>query len=220
MSAAKQTDPTEPMPAESDAIKLLHEQAQYLLDDELEYAKSLKENRRTIATLLALIVGVGIYKIEFYRPMNQELIVAPWAVWTIRVLFLAAIALVLIGAYFIYTERGILDEFSNGKKSKGGALSVLYLREEVLKDFAKKPISEVWEMKTVGLRLAYKRLMEANRRVRKRLARGTFLGLIGMAFILAGFGVYTLSTGTGSKGHERGSDQKQRADSDAAPAGK
>lgn len=173
----------------------LHDQAQYLLDDEIGYATSLRDSRKTAAGLLIVVIGIGIFRFDLYRPKDHVLVVPEWAAWVIRILFLMGIVIVSCGAYLIYTERPIFREFQksqNGSKG-GGALSILFLRQSVLKQFQDKPPLQVMNMRTTGLRLAYSRLRDANRRVRIRLARGTACVFVGLAFVMVAFGMYTLS---------------------------
>lgn len=186
-SQAESTSPDD----KAKSCELLHDQALYLLDDEVHYATSLRENRRTLATLLALVVGVGIFKVDFYRPPGHILAVPELAFWVIRGLFICAIIAFLVAAYFIYTERAIMKEF--GKKRTGGALSVLSIQDRFILEFAEKPAHEVWMMKTEGLRLAYYRLQESNRRVRRRLAEGTIVGFVGLVLVLSGITLYTVT---------------------------
>lgn len=183
---ARQNDPCE-------SVRLLHEQAEFLLRDEIAYAANLRDNRRTVSTLLALVVGIGVFKVDFFRPSTHTLVLDETWFLLIRVLFLGAVLLVLVGAYFIYTERPIVRDLGASTSRPGGALAVLFLREEILDQFVARPADEVWRMKTGGLRLAYTRLRDANRRVRRRLALGTMLGLLGLGLALVGFGVYTLT---------------------------
>ncbi|MFM9957685.1 MAG: hypothetical protein ACKVZJ_06395 [Phycisphaerales bacterium] len=187
-------------PSDDDLLKSaqsLHDQALFLLEDEISYANALRESRKTATTLIALMVGVGIFKLDLYRDPGQELAVPPVAWWWIRACFCSALLGVLLGAYFIYTERGWDREFSqtsDGGK-KGGALSILFLSPTVLKEYHEKGPIEVMRMRTDGIRFAYSRLRDANRRVRKRIAIGTMLVILSLAFVLVGFVLYVWMVG-------------------------
>lgn len=171
----------------------MHEQAEYLLNDEIAYAESLRATRRTLSTLLLVVVGVGIFRFDLFRQADEVLAVPVWAAWTIRVVFVVAFLAFVSGVYFVYTERGLLREFRPSTERTGAALSVLYLRQDVLDEFMERPPLDVLRMRTEGLRLAYRRLRASNRRVRRRLASGTALLLAGLFLVLLGFVLYTFA---------------------------
>lgn len=170
----------------------LHSQALFLLEDEIAYASSLRDSRKTAATLIALLVGVGIFKIDVFRQPGQELAIEAWAWWVIRLLVTAAIGFMLAGTYHIYTERGLSKEFEGPGEvpKKGAALSILLLPQAVLQEYQEKSPLDVMRMRTDGIRVAYSRLRDSNRRVRKRIALGVVLVILGLALVLAGFGLY------------------------------
>lgn len=173
--------------------ELLHDQAQYLLNDEISYAASLKDSRKTASGLLILVVGIGIFRFEMYRPAaHVSTVPAGWSD-VIRWLFFVALCLLGYGGYRIYTERPLWKEFWRNPKSSGSALSVLNLRQEVLESFQAKTPLETMRMKTDGLRLAYTRLRDANRRVRARITSGTSFVFSGLLLVLLAFGVYTFT---------------------------
>lgn len=43
----------------------LHEQAEFLLKDEVSYAASLRDSRKTATTLVLLVIGIGIFCVDF-----------------------------------------------------------------------------------------------------------------------------------------------------------
>lgn len=177
----------------------LHDQAQYLLDDEVSYATSLRDARRTLSGLLVLAVGVGVFRLELFRAPGEILVLPMWSAWTVRGLFSLAFVFVLFAAYFIYTERDITVELADDTaiddppRPKGSALSVLYLKEEVLNQFfAKSPI-EVMRMRTEGLRLAYIRLKDRNRRVRRRTAKGVLWAIAALVLVAVAIVMYNVT---------------------------
>lgn len=207
--------PREAPDAAMRAAELLHDQAEYLLNDELGYASSLRDARRTLSTVIAVIVGIGVFRIELSRPENHVPTIPPWAEGLVRLMFILALLAILFGAYYIHTERALHREFASLKSQKrsGGALSVLYLRQEVFERFLTLPPLDVIKMKAEGLRLAYSRLRDANRRVRARLAIGTFWIFAGVVLVLTAFAIYT-STVDYAKGstNEPGTDSSQPAE--------
>lgn len=176
---------------------LLHDQIEYLLDDQVSYADSLRDSRRTAGGLLLLVIGIGIFRFDLFRPESHVLVVPVWSAWVIRAFVALALLAFLAGAYFIYSERAFHHEFRKKTKGSGGALSVLYLRQKVLDDFrGKQSPTETMKMKTDGLRLAYTRLRDANRRVRQRIAIGTLLLFLGLGCLSVAFGLYTFTVNT------------------------
>lgn len=212
-----------PPPTETlESARLLHDQAQFLLGDEAAYAASLRDYRKMASGLLAIVISIGIFRLELTRPPGEVLAVPVWTAVAIRCLLPAAVLLILAGSYFIYTERGFFREFAflnpPPPPGRGGALAILYLRQDVLADFSEKPPLEVVRMKTDGLRLAYIRLRDANRRVRARLAAGTALVFAGLVLILLTFALYTLTMNLGEiHAHGRAHDASTAAQSPAGP---
>lgn len=193
MSAATATT-TPANPLDVSATKL-YEQVKYQLDDEVSYATALREHRKTMTTLLVLAVGIGVFRFDLFRSADQVLVVPTWSATVIRVLFSAALVVLLYGTYQLYTERSLFRELTRarGARGAGGALSILYLNQAVIDDARIKPPHEVEWLKTDALRLAYLRLKKANKFVRRRLAIGTMALFIGSILVLIGFCFYTLT---------------------------
>lgn len=175
---------------------LLFEQAKYLLDDEIQYAHSLREGRRTAAGLVLIVIGIGLFRINLYDD-SASLAVPHWAAMAIRLIMIAAYAALLVGVYLIHTERRVLRELLPRASQRGGALSVLHLTDRVLDDFRIRPPIEVLSMATDGLRLSYRRLRDANRRVRRRIVSGTCSVFVGLFLVFCAFAIYTLTWGVG-----------------------
>lgn len=89
----------------------VYEQIRMLWDDQVAYAQSLREGRRTMSSLLLVIVGIGIFRMELFRaPEATVPTVGEGALLGIRVCFTVAIVCFLLAAYFMYTERAQIME--------------------------------------------------------------------------------------------------------------
>lgn len=166
----------------------LHDHAKFLLEDQINYATSLRDTRKTISTLLAVIVGIGVFRLEFTKNPGDITIIQAGSLLAIRILFTAAVILFGIGGYFLYAERGILSEF--GRTRSGGALSCLHFNATSFAQFEELPPFLVMRIRTRSLRLAYELLKASNLRVRRRLLYGWMFQYTGLATVFLSFLIY------------------------------
>lgn len=172
------------------SAELVHEQAEYLLNDEIGYAAALRDSRKTASGLLAIMIGVGIFRIDLYRSADHVLAIGPWWAIVVRACFVLSVVFVAIGAFLIFTER---NPFRKKTSINGAALSILFLKPEIVKQLHLAPPHKVLRIRTEGLRLAYTRLRDSNRRIRRRIESGTACVLVGVFFVLLGFVLYTVA---------------------------
>ncbi len=94
------------MMAEPRSDEHVYEQIRMLWDDQVAYAESLREGRKTMSSLLLVMVGIGIFRMELFRePGSTVPTVSEGALLGIRVCFTVAIMSFLLAAYFMFTER-------------------------------------------------------------------------------------------------------------------
>jgi ABC-type multidrug transport system fused ATPase/permease subunit len=84
---------------------LIDERQRMLWDDAVQYASALREYRKVVASLLLVLIGIGIFRIELFRSPGEELVIATRPLFWIKVLFTAVIACFTLSAYFMFTER-------------------------------------------------------------------------------------------------------------------
>ena len=119
----------EPASSNDDALKtaeILYQQERMLLEDQLSYAESLRAGRHTRTTLLLVLIGIGLFKIEVLREAGSVL-------W----LILAAIVCFIVGAYYLFTERPIGEFFK--RKPQTHALAILHWRPGWLEGLHRMP---------------------------------------------------------------------------------
>ncbi|MCP3906188.1 MAG: hypothetical protein GY715_21395 [Planctomycetes bacterium] len=84
-----------------------------LWDDQVALADTLREKRKVISTLLVLLIGLGIFKLQFHRPPGHELVVSDRTLVVLTSLLIPATLCFLLGAYFLFTERPLIRRFSH-----------------------------------------------------------------------------------------------------------
>lgn len=190
-------------------------QVRYLLDDERSFAAKLVDDRKTKLSLLAVVVGLSLFKIE-----SIGVIYAGFESWPLlKMIFSSALGLGLlslvcgvcllamerdptpISKWFTFFARGVFDvvlrvlcrisgntvvqntesDLDPRERFKA-ALVVLYGEPEETDSF---PEDLRWlTLRIEETRTAYIRLAEANRRVRKRLERGTSALLVSFTCVI------------------------------------
>ncbi|TVQ50292.1 MAG: hypothetical protein EA377_14445, partial [Phycisphaerales bacterium] len=215
---------------QSDSYKtalLIDERQRMLWDDAVQYASALREYRKVVASLLLVLIGIGIFRIELFRPPGEELAIDAQSLFWIKVLFSVVIACFILSAYFMFTERReirprlgellhIVGARLRGRprvprnaaricfrlrrrlrgdpsELSGRAISELELSSdeaEIEALYQSDPTATLRE-RTEALTWAYDRLVESNRRVRKRLGLSTFLLFLAFTLVFGTFLVYT-----------------------------
>lgn len=187
-----------------ESAKLVYEQQQYLLDDATEYAKLLRDHRRTATTLLMVALGIGAIKTLTGNPadpLSSLGLTSPISLWLFRI----SAGALLCGTYWLFTDKSPIppfwkQSFWNKDKASSAALMALYLEDDVENDLRSKPPVEVYISRTKSTKTALNALKEANKRVRSRINRGVFSFFISLGTALLAIMLYTWS------GEERGND--------------
>lgn len=167
---------------DSDTQRLLFEHAQFHLNNELNISASLRDSRKVLSALLAIVLGIGLYRMDIHRQPGEITVIPAWSELVIRILFALSCVAFLLGIVFLYTERPVFD---SAPRERQGALTGLYFPDEVLDALGQGSPWDVYETRTKVYRLAYKRLRAANNAVRRRLtiAGVFFFGGIGALFL-------------------------------------
>ncbi|HBS29626.1 MAG TPA: hypothetical protein DEB06_09305 [Phycisphaerales bacterium] len=201
-----------------------------LWDDQVEYAQTLRDKRKTYSTGLLVIAGLGLFRLEWYRHAHLvPVISSPWVDVTLRLLLTMVAVVFVMAAYFMYTERrgaslgcrwvgrfrlfgwvrrsaewvrdrvGLRDyEASHGEDIEEAgskrAIAVLEMSAERIDEFVRAQTWAAWQYRTVKLQLAYRRLVDANDRVNRRirlglLPMGTGYTLLIALFVLCFWGI-------------------------------
>ena len=184
-----------------ESSRLLFEQAKYLLDDEIGYAESLRETRKTTSTLLAIVLGLGFFKITFFGSEKDLVLLVPvWAYYLSATILTLAVAVLLYGAWLLFSERSFRflpppprHALEIGKSS--AALAVLDIDRPYRKALEQSSPLFTVRVKTLVLQLAYNRLATANRRVRYRIDLGRKAIFLGLGMVFFAFLLYLWTIG-------------------------
>lgn len=162
------------------------------LRDQIDFAESLKNHRKALSAFLALLVGLGIVRLDLHRSPDEVLAVPNGALLAIRILLTLGTIVLIIGAAYLFTERPILWGQRKTRRSNpgSGALGYLYLSKRDLAIIERLPPDLAIRARTRAIRRAYRELVPANRRVRARLVVSTFWLIGGMGLYGSGFLVY------------------------------
>lgn len=74
-------------------------------DDQVDYAATLREKRRNTSTLLAILIGLGVFRLEIHQKPAGALIMTGMQLSLFRWALLVAVICFAFGIYFLYTER-------------------------------------------------------------------------------------------------------------------
>ena len=78
-------------------------------EDEVRHADTLRDRRKVYATLLALVAGLGVFRLSWTRSPDEVPAIDVW--WLdvlVRVLLSTTLAFFVPAAYFLFTERSIV----------------------------------------------------------------------------------------------------------------
>jgi len=224
MSSVADADP------KLESCRQVLEQAEYLLEDEIRYSGTLRASRNTVSTLLLIVVGIGLFQMDLFGGSSDTLRVELWALWTIRALMSGATALVLLGVYWLYTERPrqrkhdeeiasnpILrpQPFQSGNAT--AALAVLHVNRDLRERMETRDEAYAVRIRTRILGIAYERLVAKNRRVRYRIEVGRRWLFSGVVVLFSAFLVYLWGLKVETSGDAHG--EQRNAQHDAAAPG-
>ena len=93
------------------AATLVFEHVKCLWDDQVDLAQTLMEKRKTISTTLAIVVGLGFFRVQFSQNANDVPSLQAEALLTVQILLTCAIVAIMCGAYLLFTQRPNVRRF-------------------------------------------------------------------------------------------------------------
>ncbi len=174
---------------------LLLDQTRYLVDDERSFGQKLTDDRKIKLSLLALVIGLGLMKLDSVNAIASVVANHPVMRVPVAILIFSTLVGFSLSILLISTERDPLTPrlakmFSwllgfvkrpvrepppqippNPKTLFTAALSVLYTDQDEI-DALDEELESI-KIRIEQYRTAYIKLAIANRRVRRRLERGT-----------------------------------------------
>ena len=200
-----------PYEEQLESSKLVLEQAQFLLEDEIGYATALRTQRRTLSGLLAIVIGLGVFRIDLYGSPDDVPLLPSWSILFIRILLVVAVFFILWGTWSLYSERPVSHDGSAApregdperpsrvpllEEGKGSAaLCVLDLDRKYRRTLEKARPLDTVRARTLILGVAYDRLATANRRIRYRIQKGKVRLFVSMILLLGAFLLYSWTLG-------------------------
>ncbi len=159
-------------------------------DDEVEYAETLRQRRKVFMTALALVVGIGIFQIDFHVSPDEVVAISnPWYRVGVKLILLTAVGLFVVGAFWLF-RSGRNPDSTVSRASELLELDDPEVRSMVASEQANDP-STIIRIKK--FKLATLSLEASNRRVSRNLRRGSFLIGMGYLCLILAVGVYTLT---------------------------
>lgn len=76
-----------------------------LWEDQVEFAKTLVERRRVLSTVLAVIVGLGIFRIDLFRSSGDKLVVCEESLLAIRASLTLSCLFFGLGGYLLFSQN-------------------------------------------------------------------------------------------------------------------
>lgn len=90
------------------ALRSVYEHVKLLWDDEVLFSAQLVEKRKSLSTMLAVIVGLGIFRFGFTQRVDEKVALSPSAMVVAQVALTFALTAFSIGTYLLYTQRPTL----------------------------------------------------------------------------------------------------------------
>lgn len=186
--------------------KLMHDQAEMLLGDELGYVSRLRASRNATTALLVVIAGVGVFKVDLFGdPNDQLLLIGPKTLNLVRGLLTIGLICILVGLFKLNRDRSTLSErqkreagsirkFKFERGRWGAAMAVMDLKDAYLRGLEQDDPVKVLRFKTRVMMAAFERLARANRMARSRIERGRRWIISGITLLFAAMIVYLWST--------------------------
>ena len=182
------------------------EQTLFLLNDEISYSETLRSSRNTIASLLAVLLGLGIFKVELWGAPGEVRKVDSGSLLVIRACLTGAVLCSLVGVLYLFTERPgraavskeenenpVLKPANFQRNESSAAMAVMFLKPKFRKRIEEMPPNLAIKVRTRIAEIAYDRLSRKNRRVRYRIELGRRWLLGSLAFVMVAFVTYLWS---------------------------
>lgn len=218
---AKDSGPRVDAPERARIAELLFEQARLQWQDQVSYAETIRDKRRLYATFVALVAGLGLFRIQWFRGATEVPVVSGWA-WQVLVGLLTGALLLLGGSvYYLFTERSVVrlrvagasrrrglrwvrrPAFVRGQlvralraaRGRGRAVDALDFDMRTAEEVLELGLEEAWLWRTFMLKLAHDELVRANVRVNRRVARGVLLMAVAYGFLAGALWWYMIVSG-------------------------
>jgi hypothetical protein len=122
---------------EAENARLAHEQTVLLWEDEVAFAETLRDKRRTYSTGLVILVGLGVFRLAWTKDPSHVPALDSWAVrQVLKGIVGLALLCFLASAYFMYSERPTVSAAIAARwgwmgKVMGGIKKALGFRDEI-----------------------------------------------------------------------------------------
>lgn len=205
------------------ATKVSYEISMLRWQDEIEYAETLRERRKLYTTLLILIVGLGVFRIELYGDPSDLRVVPGWTVWCVKACIILAMPCLFLSVRKLF-KGGSVKKSSDYTKTRASEFIDLSQDEvEALHQGEIHPESALM-LKTLRIREATEHLAAANRAVSENLKAGAFRLFLSCLLLMTAVLLYTISPrATITENHsrlmpvERSADEKENQDNSNRP---
>jgi hypothetical protein len=203
-------------------------------DDEVGRAESIRDKRKLYATGIALLLGVGVIRISWYRSTRDVAAISdPNTAFYIKMVLAAAVAVLLVSAYRMFTERRLfrpgacrilpflarwplLGPDPDVQERQGRAIVALDMSLEEAEDQLRTSPELVWLGRAFRVRKAYGILVKANDRVNQRINDGVIL--LGISFLLLSVAIVWYSLALDTRRITDASHQGEEAPAEVSPA--
>ncbi|MCL4741490.1 MAG: hypothetical protein KJZ54_04730 [Phycisphaerales bacterium] len=94
-----------------DALDTAHQVYQHvrlLWEEEAAFAKDLVDKRKTFSTILTILVGLGLFRVQLYRRADEVMVLGPCAALAIKILSVIALVFFALGVWWLYTQRPVV----------------------------------------------------------------------------------------------------------------
>ncbi|MFN4841013.1 MAG: hypothetical protein ACK48N_09935 [Planctomyces sp.] len=182
-------------PQQTENARLIFEQTMMLWSDQVDYASTLRDKRRTYAAGLALLAGFGVFRISFNEPAGEITTMVPWASVVLRIIVILAGIAFLVATIYLFTERGLFARGQKASENLGAgerAISLASIPRSAVDRVLAAETTLVWRYRDAKLRAAILALSTRNRRVSRRIDLGVFWMIAGYSLVLFAFMWYTL----------------------------
>lgn len=102
-----------PTPTETAAsgIEEIEKCVQFLWNDQEEFARGLVERRKVLSAVLAVIVGLGIFRVDLYRTPTEVAVVGDTMLVVVKGLITVSLLGFGLGGYLLFTHKSTARTF-------------------------------------------------------------------------------------------------------------
>lgn len=87
------------------AAEATYEHVRMLWDNQVDCAKDLTEKRKNLSAMMAILLGLGLFRLQLFRRQDEVLAVPGWAASCVLASSVLAMLAFTIGGYLLYTQR-------------------------------------------------------------------------------------------------------------------